>query len=224
MKRVHEQDAKPDSGSRRRQNSLGHAAVVCPRVGRLSVAAVRWAPRCWAVDPRAVEEQLPIAVQVVTVRPQTFATEMRYSATVKELQKVDLSFKVAGTVQELYQVTDPTSAQTRDVQVGDAVPSEAVLARLDDADYRRKWNAAQRTAGESREPAGGGRRGCRTGREGSEACRGAVGQRGGHAGESGRGRAAAHHGRCRGGRARSGTWRRPGSPNSRPRTIWTTAH
>ena len=68
---------------------------------------------------------------------------MRYSATVKELQKVDLSFKVAGTVQELYQVTDPTSAQTRDVQVGDAVPSEAVLARLDDADARRKWNGAR---------------------------------------------------------------------------------
>jgi RND family efflux transporter MFP subunit len=93
--------------------------------------------------PAAVEEHLPIAVQVVTVRPETFTTEMRYSATVKELQKVDLSFKVAGTVQELYQVSDPLSAQTRDVQVGDAVPSGAVLARLDDADARRKCDAVR---------------------------------------------------------------------------------
>ncbi len=84
-----------------------------------------------------------MAVQATTIQPQTFTKEMRYSATVKELQKVDLSFKVAGTVQELYQVNEPNSAQTRDVQVGDAVPSESVLARLDDADYRRKWNAAQ---------------------------------------------------------------------------------
>jgi RND family efflux transporter MFP subunit len=90
-----------------------------------------------------VEEHLPIAVQVVTLTPQAFTTEMRYSATVKELHKVDLSFKVAGTVKELFQVSDPVSAQTRDVQVGDAVPSEAVLARLDDADYRRKWNGAR---------------------------------------------------------------------------------
>ena len=52
---------------------------------------------------------MPIAVQVTTVTPQMFTTEMRYSATVKELQKVDLSFKVAGTVQELYQVSEAES-------------------------------------------------------------------------------------------------------------------
>ena len=85
-----------------------------------------------------VEESLPIAVQVTTVKRQEFASEMRYSATVKELQKVDLSFKIAGTVQELYQVHEAASGRTRDVQVGDAVPSGAVLAELDDADIRRK--------------------------------------------------------------------------------------
>lgn len=92
--------------------------------------------------PADIAAPLPIAVQVVSVTSESFATEMRYSATVKELQKVDLSFKVAGTVQELLQVTDPTTSQPRDVQVGDAVAAGAVLARLDDADYRRQGNAA----------------------------------------------------------------------------------
>lgn len=93
--------------------------------------------------PAAVDERLPVAVQVTQVAPEVFATETRYSGTVKELQKVDLSFKIAGTVQELYQVAEAGSAQTRDVQVGDVVPGGAVLARLDDADYRRKWHASR---------------------------------------------------------------------------------
>ncbi len=93
--------------------------------------------------PGAVEEQLPVAVQVTTVRLEDFATELRYSATVKELQKVDLSFKVAGTVEEMYQAAEAGVSETRDVQVGDCVPSGAVLARLDEADYGRRLNAAK---------------------------------------------------------------------------------
>lgn len=94
-------------------------------------------------QPVVVEAPLPIAVQVQAIHEESFSTETRYSATVKELQKADLSFKVAGTIQEFYQVPDPNSSQPRDVQVGDAVPPDAVLAQLDDADYRRKWNSAR---------------------------------------------------------------------------------
>jgi RND family efflux transporter MFP subunit len=94
-------------------------------------------------QPPAVKDPLPIAVQVQAIREESFSTETRYSATVKELQKADLSFKVAGTIQEFYQVPDPNSSQPRDVQVGDAVPPDVVLAQLDDADYRRKWNSAR---------------------------------------------------------------------------------
>ena len=93
--------------------------------------------------PVVVADPLPIAVQVQTINEESFSTETRYSATVKELQKADLSFKVAGTIQEFYQVPDPNSSQPRDVQVGDAVPADVVLAQLDDADYRRKWNSAR---------------------------------------------------------------------------------
>lgn len=93
--------------------------------------------------PPKVEAPLPIPVQVTTMALEQFATEMRYSATVKELQKVELSFKIAGTIRELHPVTDATTGQTRDVQVGDPIPAGTVLAKLDDADYRRRWNAAQ---------------------------------------------------------------------------------
>ncbi|MHB8897106.1 MAG: efflux RND transporter periplasmic adaptor subunit [Thermoguttaceae bacterium] len=94
-------------------------------------------------DRQAVEEQLPIAVRVTAVKEEAFANETRYSATVKELQKVDLSFKVAGTVREMYQVKETGSEGTRDVQVGDSPPAGAVLAKLDEADYVRRLNAAR---------------------------------------------------------------------------------
>ncbi len=93
--------------------------------------------------PAVVEESLPIAVQVTRVEPRSFATATRYSATVKELQKVELSFKVAGTIDSLYQVNEGGVGQSRDVQVGDMVPSGCMLVRLDDADYRRRLNAAR---------------------------------------------------------------------------------
>jgi len=92
--------------------------------------------------PAEVDERSPIAVQVAEVALREFANETCFSATVKELQKVDLSFKIAGTVEHLHQVSDAGAAAVRDVQVGDEVPAGAVLARLDEADYRRRWNAA----------------------------------------------------------------------------------
>jgi multidrug efflux system membrane fusion protein len=113
------------------------------RHGILKLLLLSFSALLCGCQPATVEEQLPIAVQVMTVSPQVFTTETRYSATVKELQKVDLSFKVAGTIQELHQVSEAGSTETHDVQVGDAVPPGAILARLDDADYARKRDAAQ---------------------------------------------------------------------------------
>jgi RND family efflux transporter MFP subunit len=120
---------------------------VHPWAMRVPVIRGTWLiPFCMVLSgcqPPAVKDPLPIAVQVQAIREESFSTETRYSATVKELQKADLSFKVAGTIQEFYQVPDPNSSQPRDVQVGDAVPPDVVLAQLDDADYRRKWNSAR---------------------------------------------------------------------------------
>jgi len=121
--------------------------------GWCAVACVTLSVSLMGCRPSAVPEQLPIAVQVTTLAPESITTEMRYSATVKELQKVDLSFKVAGTVRELFQVTEPGSSQMRDVQVGRL---RAVRGGAREAGRRRlpaQVECGDGEAGEGREPA-----------------------------------------------------------------------
>ena len=89
-----------------------------------------------------IGEPLPVAVEVVRLAEKPIHREMRYSATIKELQKAELSFKISGTVAELYQVADAEGRQ-RDVQEGDQVPAGAVLAKLDVGDYTRAWEIAK---------------------------------------------------------------------------------
>lgn len=86
---------------------------------------------------------MPVAVHVTTLANETVASPMRFSAVVREWQRVNLSFKVPGTVKELLQVS-ASGAGPRDVQEGDVVTADSrqALARLDDADYQRKRTAA----------------------------------------------------------------------------------
>lgn len=86
----------------------------------------------------------PIAVQVATLKREPIVSETRFSATVRERHRVELSFKVPGTVAELLQVNGP-DGKPHDLHEGDAVTSDAdhPLARLDDSDYKRRMTAAQ---------------------------------------------------------------------------------
>jgi multidrug efflux system membrane fusion protein len=67
---------------------------------------------------------------------------MPFSGTLKERQKLELSFKVPGTVQMLHQVKGPDGVD-RDVQAGDRIPLGTAIARLDDSDYRRDLETAR---------------------------------------------------------------------------------
>ena len=194
-----------------------------PRIGTLWLLSLAAAlPGC---RPAAVEEQLPIAVQVTTVAPQTFTTEMRYSATVKELQKVDLSFKVPGTVQELYQVSDATTRRRR-ATCRSATPcrSGTVLAQLDDADYRRKWNAAQEQLAKAESQRVAAVADADLAAKDLSARRSLSLPRGRKRRRTSTRPNAAASRPTRRWSSRNGTWRRPASPSSRPRTISTTAH
>jgi multidrug efflux pump subunit AcrA (membrane-fusion protein) len=86
----------------------------------------------------------PIPVQVATLRPEPIAMETRFSATVRERHRIELSFKVSGTVAALVQVPGP-DGKPRDVHEGDTVISgpNSYLAQLDVADYRRRVEAIQ---------------------------------------------------------------------------------
>lgn len=93
---------------------------------------------------REVVPPLPFAVQVATLQREPITTETRFSATVRERQRIELSFKVPGTVASLLQVPG-ADGRMRDVHEGDTVISDPQrpLARLDDSDYRRKRAVAE---------------------------------------------------------------------------------
>jgi multidrug efflux system membrane fusion protein len=97
---------------------------------RQSLAAVAEARRPGAVDPP------PISVTTTRLAPETLNRAVRYSGTVKEWQRVELSFRVGGTVAELRRVARPGGGD-RDLHEGDRFPKGTVLARLDPADYQR---------------------------------------------------------------------------------------
>jgi multidrug efflux system membrane fusion protein len=87
---------------------------------------------------------LPVAVQVTTLRRDLIVAESRFSATVRERQRIELSFKVPGTVASLMQ-TKAIDGQQRDIHEGDVVKADPdhPLAQLDDSDYKRRVTAAR---------------------------------------------------------------------------------
>ncbi|MCE5302893.1 MAG: efflux RND transporter periplasmic adaptor subunit [Planctomycetaceae bacterium] len=91
-----------------------------------------------------VEDSPPIAVQTVALAREPVSSEVHYGATVREHQRIQLSFKVPGTVESLLQVLR-SDGRVTDVHEGDIVtndPSRPV-AELDDSDYRRRMTGAQ---------------------------------------------------------------------------------
>ncbi len=87
---------------------------------------------------RAVESPPATAVYAATLKPESILAETRISATVRERRRIEVSFKVPGTVAMLLQVPGP-DGKLRDVHEGDVIAASAdrPLARLDDSDYRR---------------------------------------------------------------------------------------
>jgi RND family efflux transporter MFP subunit len=93
---------------------------------------------------RALPPPLPIPVRTVKLQKETITSEMRFSATVREWQRIELSFKVPGTVASMLQIPGP-EGKLHDLHEGDTITSdpEHPLAKLDDSDYRRKLSTVQ---------------------------------------------------------------------------------
>jgi RND family efflux transporter MFP subunit len=85
-----------------------------------------------------------MAVQVTTLKREEIASQSRFTATVRERQRIELSFKVPGTLASLLQVPG-LEAKPRDLHEGDEVTADPArpLARLDDSDYRRRLTMAR---------------------------------------------------------------------------------
>ena len=90
------------------------------------------------------EAPLPMAVQVAALKREEIASQSRFTATVREQQRIELSFKVPGTVASLLQVPG-LEGKLRDVHEGDEVVADPAhpLASLDDSDYQRRLEMAR---------------------------------------------------------------------------------
>lgn len=93
---------------------------------------------------RQVDPPLPMAVQVAALQREPVKSEMRFTATVRERQRIELSFKVPGTVSALLQVPG-LDGKLRDLHEGDVVRADGgqPLARIDDSDYQRRVAASR---------------------------------------------------------------------------------
>jgi RND family efflux transporter MFP subunit len=93
---------------------------------------------------RQIEAPLPVSVQVITLKRESINSETRFTATVRELQRIELSFKAPGTVASVLQVPGFEGKQ-RDLHEGDEVRADASLplARLDDSDNQRRREMAR---------------------------------------------------------------------------------
>lgn len=77
----------------------------------------------------------PVRVERVTL--EAAQDGLRYSATIQPYEQIARAFRVGGYVQELQQRRGP-DGRPRDLQQGDEVTRGALLARLDDSDYRQR--------------------------------------------------------------------------------------
>ena len=92
-----------------------------------------------------------MAVQVATLKREEIASQSRFTATVREQQRIELSFKVPGTVASFLQVPG-LEGKLRDVHEGDEVRRRLAhpLASLDDSDYQATPGNGPRSPGPSR--------------------------------------------------------------------------
>ena len=88
--------------------------------------------------PEAVVQTVRAAT-VEEIRPET---PERYSATISPSAQVDLAFKSAGLIEQIYQVRG-ADGRTRDVQAGDSIDEGTELAVVRRLDYEQRVQQAQ---------------------------------------------------------------------------------
>jgi RND family efflux transporter MFP subunit len=113
----------------RRMKALLATVVVCPVIA----AGCARAPQV---------EQTATPVRAERVKPMSAERGVRYSAQIIPVDQVSLSFKTSGYVLDLLQVRDEAGRQ-RDLEKGDAVTAGALLARVEERDYRSKVSRAE---------------------------------------------------------------------------------
>jgi RND family efflux transporter MFP subunit len=110
-----------------------HAVLLCSVLITIGVGACRDA----APPPPTLT---PVRVQ--TAAPAQGVGALRYAATLQPVTQVNVAFKVGGYVERLLQVRG-VGGVSRDVQEGDRVARDAVLAVVRQNDYKVQVSSAQ---------------------------------------------------------------------------------
>ena len=106
--------------------------------GIFSVTAILILTGCVKEEAAGPE---PAPVKVETVATQEVRPAWRYSGEIRPDTEVQLAFKQPGYIAALHQVKG-ADGRLRDIQVGDEIPSGAVLAHLRRSDYEATLNTA----------------------------------------------------------------------------------
>ena len=107
-------------------------------IGSLSLAALYVLAGCGTKMQKGLE---PVPVQAEVVAMQQIKPSWSYSGEIRPDTEVQLAFKEPGYIAALYQVKG-ADGRMREVQVGDEIPSAAVLVHLRRSDYEASLNAA----------------------------------------------------------------------------------
>jgi RND family efflux transporter MFP subunit len=108
-------------------------------VGSVSLTALLVLAGCGTEKQKAGPE--PVPVKAETVATQQIQPRWSYSGEIRPDTEVLLAFKEPGYIAGLDQVRG-ADGRMRDVQVGDAIPADAVLAHLRRSDYEASLNSA----------------------------------------------------------------------------------
>lgn len=107
-------------------------------VGILSIAALSILAGC-RTKTEAGPNPVPVQAEIVTM--QQVQPSWSYAGEIRPDTEVQLAFKEPGYVASLYQVKG-ADGRMRELQVGDRVPSGAVLAHLRRSDYEASFDSA----------------------------------------------------------------------------------
>lgn len=116
------------------------------RAAQLAALAVLLMPL--ACRPARPAEKPARPVRVENVRAETAPAGTRYSATIQPYEQVPLAFKVSGYVRAIAQRA-VANEPARNLQQGDDVARGAILAQIDEQDYRQRARQAQAHLGEA---------------------------------------------------------------------------
>ncbi len=116
-----------------------------PRITIAALLGVSLITGCAKARP---EEKPAKPVRVKTVETHSTVSSVRYSASIRPAEQIDVAFKVSGYVDSIAQQKD-ASGQWRKLQAGDIVRQGTLLARIRQSDYLARVNETKSQRGEA---------------------------------------------------------------------------